>query len=140
MTDDKKLGSNALEPCVAMPEIKPAPNPLDWGQPADGVGVLSEQGMWAARAASAREAAELLETAHRAVEPVLRSNYFGQDCAEGESLRDSLLAIVGANGSWRSELVDQINRLNDLADQCDRAAKELAATDREAGEGFRSDR
>ncbi|WP_287016965.1 hypothetical protein [Gordonia sp. (in: high G+C Gram-positive bacteria)] len=43
MTGDKKLCSNALEPRVAMPEITPAPNPLDWGQPVDGAGVLSDQ-------------------------------------------------------------------------------------------------
>lgn len=139
MTGDKKLGSNALEPCVAMPEITAAPNPLDWGQPVDGVGVLSEQGMWAARAASARKAAESLKEALAVAEPVLRSNYFGQGCAEGAALRDSLLAIVGTNGSWRNEIVDQINRLNDLADQCDRAASELSAADLDSAAGLRHD-
>jgi hypothetical protein len=115
-----------------MPEITAAPNPLDWGQPVDGLGVLSEQGKWAARAADARKAAESLKNAVEIVEPLIKGNYFGQDCEEGAALRDSLLALVGAEGSWRNELVNQIVRLEQLADQCENAAKELAATDQDS--------
>ncbi len=136
VTGDKKLGSNALEPCVAMPEITAAPNPLDWGQPVDGLGVLSEQGKWAARAADARKAAESLDRVITLVEPVLNFNYLGEGCAEGASLRNSLLEVVGAEGSWRNALIRQIAQLNELADQCERAAEALSSADADASQEF----
>lgn len=81
----------------------------------------------------------MLETAHRAVESLLKTNYFGEGCVEGAALREALFAAVGANGSWRNELVSQITSLIHLAEQCEQAAEELSTTDQETGEAFRVD-
>ena len=128
MSGGQRASDYVLEPCVAMPEITAAPDQRDWGQPVDGIGVLSEKGMWVARAKAAEDAADKLAESLRTIDPIMRSNYLGDNCAEGEVLRTLVRDQIGKR--WANEVEAQIERLHSLAQTCIVAASRLSEADR----------
>ncbi|WP_287015622.1 hypothetical protein [Gordonia sp. (in: high G+C Gram-positive bacteria)] len=129
MSGGQKASDYVLEPCVAMPEITAAPDQRDWGLAVDGIGVLSEKGMWEARAKAAEDAAEKLEDCLQAARQILWGNYLGEGCEEGNTLRGLVQAQVVSDHGWSGQLQVQIGQLRELAKQCASAAAALEATD-----------
>ncbi|MCF3937685.1 MULTISPECIES: hypothetical protein [Gordonia] len=129
MSGGQKASDYVLEPCVAMPEITAAPDQRDWGQAVDGIGVLSEEGKWKARAADARKAAAALDDCLARISPILKVSYLGEGCSEGAALRTRVLETLGDTSGWSNALKVQIQQLEALAEKCENAAIQISATD-----------
>ncbi|MED5802572.1 hypothetical protein VX037_16200 [Gordonia sp. Z-3] len=136
MSGGQKASDYVLEPCVAMPEITRAPDQRDWGQAVDGIGVLSEKGMWEARAKAAEDAAEKLRDCLNTVSQIAAANYFGRDCQEGGFLRDRLRSSITSDAGWAAAIDLQISELMKLAQKCAEAAETLESQDRSSAGNF----
>ncbi|MXP22488.1 hypothetical protein GIY30_14170 [Gordonia sp. HNM0687] len=136
MSGGQKASDYVLEPCVAMPEIKPAPDQRDWGQPVDGIVVLSEKGMWEARAKAAEVAADKLRDCLNTASQIAAANYFGRDCEEGGFLRDRLRSSIASDAGWAGAIDRQISELMELARKCAEAAETLESQDRSSAANF----
>jgi hypothetical protein len=119
-----------------MPEITAAPDQRDWGQAVDGIGVLSEKGMWEARAKAAEDAAEKLEDCFDTVATIMQANYLGTGCSEGETLRESVRDSIVREHGWAGALRKQTQELHNLAAECRNAAKQLGDADEQSSGEF----
>ncbi|MEE4022713.1 hypothetical protein V1Y59_06470 [Gordonia sp. PKS22-38] len=136
MSDEPKLSGSSVPLCIEPPEIAAAPDQRDWGQPVDGIAVYSEKGMWEARAKAATEAAEHLEKCRAAAVKIAQVNYLGDDCEEGDALREKIRNLVVSDVGWQGNLVSQVSSLRALAQQCSAAAEVIEQTDIEGSLDF----
>ncbi|UQE76036.1 hypothetical protein [Gordonia sp. PP30] len=81
--------------------------------------VRSEADVWRLRAAAAEDAARELGGLASDLRRVLRRNYFGVDCVEGQALFDKLIQVTG---QVAADFDAQCAELDQLSSRCTAAA------------------
>ena len=100
------------------PPIDKMPSMQEWGWRISTGEVVSDEQQWAARAAAAARAAELLKACMRTANQIVNSNYVGNGCAEGKALFDDLKKALNDDGGWRHSLDTQVSALLSTAQNC----------------------
>lgn len=124
----ESIGNMLRAENIVAPTVNPAPTWSDKAPSNGGPRVTSTQALWKARADATRKASAALTDSASSVAKVLRGNYFGTGCAEGEDLYDRLKIAISSSG-WQAILNNQIEQLSKLSADCEAAGEAIAEVD-----------